>query len=105
MTPGHYDISVDATDDTGVRHLTGGSFDVIEVPVVGDPIIFAPEFVVAEATSSHGASVFFFVSAQSAGGVPETPTCDHHSGDLFPLGSTFVSCSVTDRSEERKSVV
>jgi hypothetical protein len=96
MTPGHYDISVDATDDTGVRHLTGGSFDVIEVPVVGDPIIFAPEFVVAEATSSHGASVFFFVSAQSAGGVPETPTCDHHSGDLFPLGSTFVSCSVTD---------
>jgi len=95
-TPGHYDITVDATDDTGVRHLTGGSFDVIEVPVVGDPVIFAPEFVIAEATSVHGANVFFFVSAQSAGGIPETPTCDHHSGDLFPLGSTFVSCSVTD---------
>jgi len=96
QSPGHYIVTVDATDDTGVRHLTGGSFDVVEVPVTGNPVIFAPEFVVAEATSSHGANVFFFVSAQSAGGVPETPSCNHNSGDLFPLGSTLVQCSVTD---------
>lgn len=95
-TPDHWLISVDATDDTGVRHITGGTMDVIAQVVVGDPIIFAPETVIAEATSASGANVFFFVSAQSAGGNPEVASCSHNSGDLFPLGETSVSCSVTD---------
>ena len=101
VTAGHYTVTVDALDDTGNRHIGTGGFDVVQPAVVGNPIIFSPEVVVAEATSSTGANVFFIVTATSAGGTPEIATCTRNgapisSGALFPLGSSAVHCSVTD---------
>src|ERR1043165_1559678 len=96
MTPGTYAITIDATDDTGVRHVTGGSLVVTQPNVVGVPLLFYPESVIAEASSARGGIAFFDVSAMSAGGAPLTPTCDHDSGTNFPLGTTHVNCSVSD---------
>jgi len=102
-TPGTYTVSVDAVDDNGTRHIGPASFVVTEPVVVGEPVIFTPEIVVAEATSRTGAQVFWVVTAFSAGGQPETPTCTNlnteqtvSSGVLLPLGTTRVRCSVTD---------
>ena len=77
---GHYDFSF----TTAVSNTA----PVLTVP---------PSPVVAEATSSVGASVTFSVSATDAEDNPDpTPTCDWDSGDTFPIGNTLVSCSVTD---------
>jgi hypothetical protein len=55
--------------------------------------------IIKQATSKAGANVTFTVSAQSSGdGSQLAVTCDHHSGDLYPFGSTIVRCSTTDTS-------
>lgn len=100
-TPGTYNVSVDAIDDNGTRHIGPATFVVTEAVVEGDPLIFTPEIIVAEASSRDGGNVFWTVTAFSAGGQPETPTCTVNgqvvnSGLLLPLGTTHVRCSVTD---------
>lgn len=51
-----------------------------------------------EATSSAGATVTFTVTATDLqdGDLTSAVTCDHNSGDTFPLGTTTVTCQVTD---------
>jgi hypothetical protein len=51
-----------------------------------------------EATSSAGAPVTFTVTATDLqdGDLTSAVTCDHNSGDTFPLGATTVTCQVTD---------
>ena len=51
-----------------------------------------------EATSSAGAPVTFTVTASDLedGDLTSAVSCDHHSGDTFPLGTTTVTCQVTD---------
>jgi flagellar hook assembly protein FlgD len=51
------------------------------------PVPSLPEVVVADATSSSGAFVTFDVQGAS---------CDRTSGSLFPIGTTTVTCSVTN---------
>jgi large repetitive protein len=62
------------------------------------PVLTVPASpVLAEATSPAGAAVTFSVTATDAEDNPDpTPTCDHNSGDTFPIGDTTVNCSVTD---------
>ena len=52
----------------------------------------------AEATSSNGAAVTYQVSANDAVDGPVPVTCDHNSGDTFPLGDTTVTCTATDKA-------
>jgi len=51
-----------------------------------------------EATSSAGATVMFTVTASDLqdGDLTSAVSCDHNSGDTFPLGTTTVTCEVTD---------
>jgi hypothetical protein len=94
-TAGHYLVSVDAVDDTGTRHITGGALDIVNRPV-GPPQIFVPDPIAAEATSSSGAVVTFTVVAINGDGSPAPFVCNHQSGDTYPLGVTAVTCDVTD---------
>jgi predicted ribosomally synthesized peptide with SipW-like signal peptide len=51
---------------------------------------------VTYATSSSGATVSFTPpTAADAHGSGLTVTCNHHSGDTFPIGSTTTTCSAT----------
>jgi hypothetical protein len=92
---GTYAVRVFSDDGTAVRSTSPVSFSVIARPV-DPPLLILPESLVAEATGPSGAKVDFQVAAISFADATATMTCDHHAGDLFPLGSTTVLCSATD---------
>jgi hypothetical protein len=63
------------------------------------PTLVMPDDITdAEATSSAGAAVTFTVMASDMedGDLTSAVSCDHHSGDTFPLGTTKVVCEVKD---------
>ena len=60
------------------------------------PVVTVPSDITAEATSGSGASVSFTVTSDQG----LSPTCDHNSGDVFPLGTTTVSCSAMNAGGE-----
>jgi hypothetical protein len=95
---GHYSVTVVATDDTGTRLIGPVYYDVVARPIQENPLISVPENVFAPATSAAGANVDFFVGGVSFVDPPPAPTvtCDHNSGDLFPIGETIVHCTATD---------
>jgi hypothetical protein len=96
LVEGHYSVTVVAHDDTGDRLVGPVFYDVIARPIQQNPLLAIPENVFAEATSAAGANVTFFVSGTSFVDPAPTITCDHNSGDLFPLGETIVHCTATD---------
>ena len=80
-------------------YLGSDDLDAITVaPANLPPVLTVPAGpVVVEATSPGGATATFSVSPTDVEDTPDpTPTCDHQSGDTFPVGDTTVSCSVTD---------
>ena len=60
------------------------------------PTLTLPPGQTAEATSADGAAVSYTAAAADAQGRPLTPSCSPAPGSVFPLGTTKVSCSVTD---------
>ncbi|HTD82185.1 MAG TPA: FlgD immunoglobulin-like domain containing protein, partial [Gemmatimonadaceae bacterium] len=66
---------------------TTGTFSVVVLSTTGPPILTLPEVVVTEATSASGANVSF-----DAGGA----SCDRASGSAFAMGTTTVTCSMTN---------
>ncbi len=62
------------------------------------PTLVVPNFVLQEATGPNGANVTFAVTATDAedGDLTAQVVCTPASGNLFPIGETPVSCSVTD---------
>jgi hypothetical protein len=60
------------------------------------PVVMAPANITAEATGPGGALVTFTVTASDLVSGALIPTCDANSGDLFPLGTSAVTCSATD---------
>jgi len=96
LVEGHYSVTVIAHDDTGDREIGPLFYDVIPRPVQQNPLLAIPENVFAEATSAAGANVTFEVSGTSFVDPAPVITCDHNSGDLFPLGETTVHCTATD---------
>jgi HYR domain len=96
---GTYSVTVIATDTAGYRAIGPVFYNVVARPVVPqNPLIFVPEVVFASATGADGATVQFSVSGFSFVDPAPAPTitCDHQSGDLFPLGGTNVTCTATD---------
>jgi hypothetical protein len=78
---------------------TSSDLDVVTITPTNTPpsLVLPASPVVAEATSSSGASVGYVVSATDAEDDPDpTPSCSPASGSTFALGSTTVSCTVTD---------
>src|SRR4051794_15013473 len=96
LVEGHYSVTVVAHNDTGDREIGPLFYDVIARPVQQNPLLAIPENVFAEATSASGANVTFFVGGTSFVDPAPVITCDHNSGDLFPLGETIVHCTATD---------
>jgi hypothetical protein len=74
-----------------------GSFKVTVVDTT-PPALSLPDPITAEATGPQGASVSFSVTATDAVDPAPTVTCDHASGDTFPLGGTTVTCTASDHS-------
>jgi hypothetical protein len=61
------------------------------------PSLVLPADQTVEGDTTGGAVAAFTVSATDAQDDPDpTPTCDVHPGDVLPLGTTTVDCSVTD---------
>jgi HYR domain len=62
------------------------------------PTVTVPATIPAEATGSSGASVAFSVTAIDAVDSSPTVSCNRSSGETFPLGTTTVSCTAKDAS-------
>jgi hypothetical protein len=68
-----------------------------------DPPVFDPiANQMLEATSSAGAPAFFTATATDDS--TYTVSCDHNSGDVFPLGSTTVTCTATDDTDNTQGM-
>jgi hypothetical protein len=105
LEPGQYAITVHAYDVTGGLRIIGPKFlDVVSRPVTDPPLINTPENVTAEATNSDGASVTFVVTAFSYVDPNAAATCDRPSGSNFPIGTTRVTCSVTDANGSAQGI-
>ncbi len=99
IVTGRYTVTVLSDDGSTVRSIGPGFFDVIARPVLPQPpLISVPEIVVGEAESVAGGHVTFDVAGFSFVDPPPAPaiSCTHSSGDLFPLGTTPVTCTATD---------
>jgi hypothetical protein len=93
-------VNVVCTATDAVGNAAQDSFTVtVNGPANTPPVLNLPGTITVEATSSGGAIVDYSgsVSATDAEDNPDpTPTCAPASGSTFPLGTTPVSCDVTD---------
>jgi len=89
VTPAYWGI-VDPTE------LAPRPADQLAPRVLGQPTV------TATATSARRAEVTFGLpEARDTRDGPVTPTCDHASGSLFPIGTTTVTCSAVDAAGNR----
>jgi len=100
---GSYNIGLQVTDDHG--HTTTKFTTVTVLDASNDkcsantpPAVTAPADITVEATSPAGAAVSFTATGSDTEDGALTPDCMTSSGSTFPLGSTTVTCSVTDSS-------
>jgi hypothetical protein len=95
---GTTEVTCSATDAAG--NLGENSFAVIVVDTT-PPDIVLPDDITVNATSPAGASVSYDVSATDSVDPTVTIECTHASGSLFPVGTTEVSCTATDDSDNQ----
>ncbi len=65
------------------------------------PVITVPEDITEKATSPDGAQVSFEVAAEDDVDGPTDVSCDHNSGETFPIGETVVTCNAEDLEGNR----
>lgn len=89
-------VTCSATDKAGNKGLE--TFTV-EVQDVTKPVVTVPANRTAEATGPNGATVHFDAATgeDDVDGVVDV-TCSKASGTVFPLGTTTVTCSATDKA-------
>ncbi len=91
-------VTCTATDDSG--NSTTGTFDVSVdyVPANTAPVLTVPADQTVEGDTTGGwTAVYPGVSATDAEDTPDpSPTCSPAAGEVLPLGTTTVACSVTD---------
>jgi hypothetical protein len=86
-----------------VQPLTGTGTATIHVafsscgPTPAAPTLVVPDDIVAEATSSAGATVNYLVTATDYlnNDITDDIVCNHASGIVFPIGGTKIECAVT----------
>lgn len=92
--PGSYTITYTATDAHGNSSTATRTVNVSDDDA---PVITTPGNQTAEATGASGAVVSYTEpTAVDNVSNPVTPSCDHSSGETFPIGVTTVSCSASD---------
>jgi HYR domain-containing protein len=83
-----------ATDASGNSASTTFA---ISVQLNGAPVLVVPANMTVEGNATGGARVTFTATATDVEDNPApTPSCSRASGSLFALGTTTVSCTVTD---------
>ena len=90
-------VSCTAKDDAG-NVSTPGLFDVQVKDSTAPTLTVPTSTVTANAPGPGGAAVTFTVSATDLVDPSPTITCSKNSGDNFPLGTTTVSCTAKDSS-------
>ena len=89
-------VTCKATDAAG--NVGTGTF-TIEVQDKTKPTVTVPADTTAEATGSSGATVSYIgVTAADDVDGELTATCSKASGTVFPIGTTTVTCSATDKA-------
>ena len=87
-------VTCSATDAEG---NTGTASFTVTVTDTTAPVVSPPADVTVEATSPAGAAATFVdATALDIVDGPVAATCDHLSGETFPIGVTTVTCSATD---------
>ncbi|MBW9111043.1 HYR domain-containing protein [Microbacterium trichothecenolyticum] len=90
--------TVTCSAEDGAGNVGSAEF-TIEVQDQTKPIVTVPADIVKEATGANGATVSYFgVGATDDVDGPLTPICSTASGTVFPLGTTTVTCSATDKA-------
>jgi HYR domain len=89
-------VTCKATDAAG---NTGTATFTIEVQDQTKPTVTVPADITAEATGPNGATVSYIgVTAMDDVDGSLTATCSKASGTVFPIGTTTVTCSATDKA-------
>jgi hypothetical protein len=88
-------VACSATDKAG--NTGSASFNVL-VQDKTPPVVTVPADITANATSKNGAAVTFTASASDLVDGSVSVTCTPASGSTFPLGTTKVTCSATDKA-------
>jgi len=95
MGAGLHNICVIATGSTAFG--LGEVRECVDITIFdAPPTLTVPTIAPTEATGPLGTVVSFTVTATDIVDGPLTPTCNATSGDVFPIGTTTVTCSVTD---------
>jgi hypothetical protein len=82
------------TDAGGLTATASATYTIVDTTA---PVLTGPGDQTATATSPAGAALTFTPpSALDAVDGAISPSCDHASGDVYPLGLTTVHCSATD---------
>ena len=96
-------LSVSTSGNPGLQANNAGvtvnvAFNACAVVNTPPTLVLPADIDNVEATSSAGATVTFAVTATDLqdGDLTSAVSCDHNSGDTFPLGTTTVTCEVTD---------
>ncbi len=98
-TVGDYVIAISNALGTGLSHYqisyVNGTLTVTPIPDTTAPVITVPEDITAQATSPAGAVVTFSATSDDESEVICTPA----SESTFSIGTTLVTCTATDESE------
>jgi len=90
-------VTCSATDGHGNTGTASFNVTVVLVDKV-PPVLTVPGSISAEATGPSGAAVTFTVTATDNIDPNPTISCNHSSGDTYPLGPTTVTCTASDHS-------
>lgn len=93
---------VTCTTTDGAGNTSTSTFNIIVSDTTG-PVLTLPADRTVEATDSSGATVTFSVTATDLVDGSIIPSCSPVSGSTFALGTTTVSCSATDSSDNTSS--
>ena len=88
--------AVDAASNLSVASTSvDGSVDW--APIIAPLLVIVPPDVSVVAAQGQSGAFVTFATPTATGGVPPVVvTCDHNSGDFFPVGTTVVTCTATD---------
>ncbi len=95
-------VDCTATDSAGNVSSPHASFSVT-VTDTTPPVLTVPGDQNVETEDPGGAAVTYSVSASDIVSGSITPSCNHASGDTFPVGTTAVHCTATDGAGKSSS--
>jgi hypothetical protein len=82
---------------------TTSSLSPFALAIWAHPVLITPSTSIAMATGSSGAVVTYSATALDSADSPLSPVCAPASGKLFPVGTTTVRCTATDKLGFRSS--